>query len=87
MSFHPFPPSLQPSHRQVDIMLLIDGVRMLTDIIIIDPTWVDLVLCVALFRGVAMIITTKAKDSFYHNQFPADMFLLLAIKVLKFLHQ
>jgi hypothetical protein len=84
--FHPFPPTLQSSHRQIDIMLLIDGVCMLANIIIFDLTWVDLVLCVALFRGVVMIIATKAKDNFYHNWFPADMFLPLAIKVFKFLH-
>ncbi len=40
-----------------------------------------------LSHGVVMIVVVKAKDSFYQNRFPADMFLLLAIKVFGFLHR
>jgi len=30
------------SHWQVDIMFTKDGIRTLIDIVVVDPTWVDL---------------------------------------------
>jgi hypothetical protein len=52
------PPTLQSSCFRIDIVLSIDGVHTLVDVVIVDPIWVDLVLQIAIFCGVAMIIMT-----------------------------
>jgi hypothetical protein len=50
---------LQSLRCRVDIVLLIDGVYTLVDVVIIDPTQVDLVL------RVVTIVVTQAKDDLY----------------------
>jgi hypothetical protein len=76
----PFTPALQSSHYQVNIVLSVDGVHTLVEVVIIDITRVD---C---FWGVVTIITALAKDGFYHDRFPMDMFLRLMVEVFKCLH-
>jgi len=85
--FPPLPLALQSSHQRINIILLIDGVRTLANTVIVDSTWIDLVLWAAFSCGVVMIVELKAKDSFYHDWFSMDMFFLLAIKIFEFLHQ
>jgi hypothetical protein len=60
-------PSLQSSHEQVDIMLLIDGICTVTNVIIVDPTRVDLVFQTTSFHEVVTKMVTHAKEGFYHN--------------------
>jgi hypothetical protein len=48
-------------------MLLVDGVCTLADVVIPNPTRINLVLWVVLPCGVAMTIATRAKDGLYHD--------------------
>ncbi len=48
-------------------MLSVDGVYTLVDIVIADPTQVDLVSQVVFFCGVAIIVAIQVKDGFYRN--------------------
>ncbi len=68
-------------------MLSVDGVRMLADIIIINPTSVNLVLWASLSCKVIAIVTTQAKIILCHDQFLMDMFLPLVVEDFGCLHQ
>jgi hypothetical protein len=46
-------------------MLLVDGIRTLVDVIIVDPILMDLVSHVALFPGVAKIVMAQTKEGLY----------------------
>jgi hypothetical protein len=48
-------------------MLLIDGVQTLANIVIVDFTWVDLILQVVFSYGVVVIVAAQAKDGLYCN--------------------
>ncbi len=67
-------------------MLLVDGVCMLTNVIIVDFTPVDFVLWATIFQRVVATILASMKDDLYYNQFSVDMFLPLVIKVFECLH-
>jgi hypothetical protein len=54
---------------------------MLANILIIDPTWADLVSQTTLFCEVVDMITTIVKDGRCYNQYPTNMFLLLTMEV------
>jgi len=71
----------------MDIMLSINGVYTLTNVVIANITWVDLVLRAILFYGVDATIEAQTKEGFYRNWFPIDMFIPLAIEVFGCLHQ
>jgi hypothetical protein len=71
---------------RVNIVLSIDGVRMLKDVVIANLTWIDLVSWATLSHGVTSTIMAWVKDDLYHDQFPVYMFFPLAIEVFKFLH-
>jgi len=58
----------------------------LIDIVIVDPTQVDLVSWTIFFHGVTMTITTQVTNGFYHDQFLTNMFFLLVMKVFGCLH-
>jgi hypothetical protein len=81
------PPSLQSSYERVDIMLLVDGIRTLANVVIVDPTQVNLVSQTASFHRVVATMATQAKEGLYHNQHPTYTFLPLAIKVFRCTHQ
>jgi hypothetical protein len=49
-------PTLQYSCCRVEIVLLVDGVHTLVDVVIVDPTQIDLVLQVVFSRGVVTTI-------------------------------
>jgi len=68
-------------------VLSINGVHTLANVVIINPTRVDLVLQATFSYGVVMTITTQVKDGFYCNRFLTYMFIPLVIKVFKCLHQ
>ncbi len=77
---------LQSLCYRVDILLSINDVYMLVDVVIIDPTQIDLVLWVAFFHGVVAIVAALAKSDLYYNRILVDMFFPLAIKVFGCLH-
>jgi hypothetical protein len=63
---HILPPlALKYLHNWVNIVLLIDIVRTLVDVVITDPTRVDLVSRATLSHGVAVTIATQTKDGLY----------------------
>jgi hypothetical protein len=68
-------------------VLLVDGVCTLLNVVIANPTQVDLMLCAALSRGVATIVVTQAKNGLYYDQFLSNMFFTLDIEVFRCLHQ
>jgi hypothetical protein len=81
-----FCPLLYSSHCQINILLLVDDVHTLANIIIIDPTRVDLVSWTIIFCGGIMTIVVQMKDGLYHDQFPINMFFPLDMKVFGCLH-
>ncbi len=81
------PASLQSSRELVDIMLLIDGICTLANVIIINPTQVDLVSQTTSFHRVVTKMVTQAKEGFYHNQHPINTFFSLTIEVFGCIHQ
>ncbi len=79
MSFCPFPCSLHAI--TLACVLSINGVPMLVNIVLTALIQIDLVSWRVISHWVVMIIMAQAKDSFYHNQFLVNMFILLIIKV------
>ncbi len=79
--------ALQSLHRRINIVLSIDGVRMLAYIIIIDPTSDDLVLRATFSYKVIVIVATQVKDALCHDRFLMDMFLPLVVEDFRCLHQ
>ncbi len=49
-------------------MLIVDDIRILIDVVIIDLTCASLVLHVVFSQGVAMMIVAQAKVVSYHDQ-------------------
>jgi hypothetical protein len=62
-------------------VLLVDGVRMLVDNVITNPTRINLISRVALFHGVVAIIATQEKNDLYRDRFMVDMFSPLPIEL------
>jgi hypothetical protein len=62
-------------------VLLVDGVRMLANNVIANPTRVDLVSQVFFFCVVVATITTQEKNDLYHDRFMVDMFSPLVIEL------
>ncbi len=54
--------SLQSFHWWVDIMLSTNDIHTLVDIVIVDPTQVDLVSHATSSCGVAVIVTIQGKE-------------------------
>ncbi len=61
--------------QQVKIVISIDGVQMLINIVIVNLTQVDLVLCVVLFCEVGATIAAQAKHDLYYDRYSTNMFL------------
>ncbi len=70
-------PFFEFSCWQVDVVLLVDGIC----------TWTNLVSWATLSCGVVTTMAALMKKRFYHNHYPMDVFLPLAIKVLRCFHQ
>jgi hypothetical protein len=66
---------------KIDIVLSIDGVCKLANVVIFNPTQVDLVSHVVIYCGVIVIVATQVKNEFYHNQFMTNMLLPLVVEV------
>jgi hypothetical protein len=81
---HMLPPTIFHSfHQWIDIVLTKDGIHILVDVVIVDPTWVDL-FCrsYATWRFVAFKIA-QAKKRSYCNQHPIGHFFHLTIEVFE----
>jgi hypothetical protein len=48
-------------------VVLVDGIQMLVDNIIVDPTLANLVLWVVVFHGVIITIVVQSMDDFYRD--------------------
>jgi hypothetical protein len=85
---HVFPfATSNSSHQQVDIDFTKDGIHTLVDVVIIDPTRMDLFFRSCATQGFATFDATQAKKRGYHNQHPTNPFLPLAIEVFGCLHK
>lgn len=60
-------PSFQTFHRQVDIVLSIDGTHTFADVVIATFIRIDLVFYVVSSCGVVMTMATQAKERPYHD--------------------
>lgn len=65
----------------IDIVLSTNGVHILANVIIVNPTWTYIIL------RAAILVMDHAKGMFYYNQHPHDRFLLLIMEVFGYLHQ
>jgi hypothetical protein len=57
---------------------VVDGIRTLVDVIIVDPTQANLVSWVALSRGVDAIVVAHVKEGLYYSCYPMDVFFFLS---------
>ncbi len=73
------PSSFQSFHWHVNIILSIDGICMLANVVIVDPTQAYLVSWLVIYCGVAVIVIVQVKEGFYCDHYPTNMFLPLAI--------
>jgi hypothetical protein len=67
--------------------LHVDGSTQLPDVVNVDSIWVDLVLWLVIFRGIATTIAAYMNDGFYCNRFMSNMFFLLIVELFEYLHQ
>jgi hypothetical protein len=68
-------------HWQVDIVFTKDGIHSLTNVVIADPTWANLLRQCCTTWGFVASKTTKAKKKSYRDQHPIDHFIPLTIEV------
>jgi len=62
----------------INIVFIKDGIHTLTNVVITDPTWTDLL---------SQSCATQAKERSYRNLCPIDQILPLVIEVFGFLHK
>jgi hypothetical protein len=72
---------------RVNIVLLVDNIYTLAFVIIVNPTWINLVTWVVFLCGVVTIMATQGKEGLYRSHYPSNVFLPFAIKVFRCLHQ
>jgi hypothetical protein len=70
------------SHWEVDIVITKDGIRTLANIVIANPTWMDLLTWSYTTRGFTTSKGTQTKERNYCDWHPTYHFLLLAIEAL-----
>jgi hypothetical protein len=75
------------SHRQVDIMITKDGIHTLVDVVIANPTRINLLPQSCVTQGFVTFDATQDKERSYCNQHPINQFLPLTIKVFSCLHK
>jgi hypothetical protein len=69
------------SHWGVDIVITKDGIRTLANIVIANPTWMDLLTWSYTTRGFTTSKGSQTKERNYCNWHPTNHFLPLAIEV------
>jgi hypothetical protein len=70
------PPTLQSSHQRIDVVLIVNSVYMFADVVIVNPTRVDLVSWTVFSHWVAIIVMIHVKDDLYCDRFSANIFSL-----------
>ncbi len=75
ITFHSF-------YQRGDIWLTKDGIHTLVDVVIVDPTWIDLFCWSYITWGFVTFEATQAKEKGHCDQHPINHFVPLAIKVL-----
>jgi hypothetical protein len=75
------------SYQEVDIVLTKDGICILINIVIVDPTQMDLLPQSCATQRFVTFDVTQAKERNYRNQHPIDQFFLSIIKVFGCLHK
>ncbi len=75
---------LQPHSTPV---LTKDGIRTLTNIVIVDPKRTNLLFKFCVIQGFVASNVTQANEKNYRNRHPIDQFLPLATKVFSCLHR
>jgi hypothetical protein len=73
--------TLNSSHQQVNIVVTKDGIHTLTNVVIINPTRVDLFPWSYTTPGFTTSNASQAKEKNYHDQHHTNQFLPLAIEV------
>jgi hypothetical protein len=64
-----------------------DGICTLVDVVIINPTWANLLPRFCIIQRFATSNVVQAKKNNYHNQHLINQFLPLAIEVFGYLHK
>jgi hypothetical protein len=75
------------TYQQVDIVLTKDDIRILVNIVIVDPTQMDLLPQSCATQRFITFDVIQAKKRNYRNQHPIDQFFFLVIKVFGCLHK
>jgi hypothetical protein len=68
-------------------MLSIDGLYMLTNVVIVNSIQIDLVSRITLSHGIVVTTATQMKDGLYYNWFSTNMVLPFVVEVFGCLHQ
>jgi hypothetical protein len=73
--------TFHPSCQWVDIVLTKDGICTPTNVVIIDPTWVNCLRWSCVTQRFATSKVAQAKERSYYDRHPMNHFLTLAIEV------
>jgi hypothetical protein len=75
------------SHQRVDIVLIKDDTCTLVDIVVIDPTWVDLFFRSCTTQRFVTSDAAQTKEWNYCEWHPIDQFLPLIVEIFGCLHK
>ncbi len=73
--------------QQIDIVVTKDGIHTLTNVVIINPTHVNLFFQSCTIQGFTTSNATQVREKSYHDQHTTNQFLLLTIEILGCLHK
>jgi hypothetical protein len=73
--------------RWIDILFTKYGICIVIDVVIVDPTWANLLCWFCATQGFVASKVAKAKKRNYHNQHPTNHFLPLVIEVFRCLNK
>jgi hypothetical protein len=79
--------TLNSSRQRFNIILTKDDIRILTDVVIVNPMQVDLFPRSCAIQGFVVSDAIQAKERNYRNRHPTDQFLPLTIEVFGCLHK
>jgi hypothetical protein len=82
-----FSNTFNSSHRRVGIVFTKDGIHTLLDIVIANPTWVDLLPQSCATQGFVAFDVAQVEEWRYCDQHLIDQFLPLAMEVFGCLHK
>jgi hypothetical protein len=75
------------SRQLIHIVLTKNDIHTLTNVVIMDATWMDLLSWSCAIQGFVAFDATQAKEISYHNQHPTDQIFPLTIEVFGCLHK